>query len=191
MEEKKDIWTHDLITESDNKDTSCVFEVTEEKLSENKENEQEENKEAALPEDERAAAASEEEPKKKENKVKKFLKENGVFLIVLFTILYVNLNFPKYFIQTGSMAPALNVGAIVFVDPDRDPKVADIAAYKSGSNIIIHRVMSKTDEGYTFKGDANTSADAAIVPEEDIEGTVIIKLNFVAPVVKRILHLTE
>lgn len=35
-----------------------------------------------------------------------------MFLIVLLLILFINTHFPKYYIQTGSMEPTLQVGAV-------------------------------------------------------------------------------
>lgn len=40
--------------------------------------------------------------------------KNGLFLLLVFTILFINFHFPKYYIRTGSMEPALHVGAVVF-----------------------------------------------------------------------------
>lgn len=112
-----------------------------------------------------------------------------MFLIVLLLILFINAHFPKYYIQTGSMEPTLRVGAVVVIDPNKDPDISDIAAYESGGNVIVHRVVGKTDDGYIFKGDANSIQDASIITEDEMKGTVIFKINFIAPIVKKIMHL--
>lgn len=133
--------------------------------------------------------------KKSENQVKqqskfiKFIKENGLFFLVLFLIIFINFRFPKYFIKTGSMEPALKIGSVAFIDPQKEPQVADIAAYDCNGTTIIHRVMRKTEDGYVFKGDANNTEDAQIVTSDKIKGTVILKLNFVSPIVQKIMHL--
>lgn len=114
-----------------------------------------------------------------------------MFLIVLLLILFINTHFPKYYIQTGSMEPTLQVGAVVLIDPDKDPNISDIAAYESGGNIVVHRVVAETDEGYIFKGDANAIKDASVITEDQIRGTVILKINFIAPIVRRVLQLEE
>ena len=121
--------------------------------------------------------------------IRKFLKENGVFLIVLLLILFINAHFPKYYIQTGSMEPTLHVGAVVMIDKNKAPDVSDIAAYESGGNIVVHRVVAETDEGYIFKGDANAIEDASVITEDQIKGTVILKINFIAPIVRQVLQL--
>lgn len=114
-----------------------------------------------------------------------------MFLIVLLLILFINTHFPKYYIQTGSMEPTLQVGAVVMIDPDKDPNISDIAAYESGGNIVVHRVVAETNEGYIFKGDANAIKDASVITEDQIRGTVILKINIIAPIVRRVLQLEE
>lgn len=112
-----------------------------------------------------------------------------MFLIVLLLILFINAHFPKYYIQTGSMEPTLHVGAVVMIDKNKTPDVTDIAAYESGGNIVVHRVVAETDEGYIFKGDANAIEDASVITEDQIKGTVILKINFIAPIVRQVLQL--
>ena len=75
------------------------------------------------------------------------------------------------------------------IDKDKNPDVLDIAAYESGGNIVVHRVVAETDEGYIFKGDANAIEDASVITEDQIRGTVILKINFIAPIVRRVLQL--
>ena len=104
-------------------------------------------------------------------------------------ILFINAHFPKYYIQTGSMEPTLHVGAVVLINPDKEPNVLDIAAYESSGNIVVHRVVAETDEGYIFKGDANAIEDASVISEDQIKGTVILKINFIAPIVRQFLQL--
>lgn len=124
-----------------------------------------------------------------QSKFKKFIKENGLFFLVLFSIIFINFRFPKYFIKTGSMEPALKIGSVAFIDPKKEPQVADIAAYDCNGTTIIHRVMRKTEGGYVFKGDSNNTEDAQIVTSDKIKGTVILKLNVVSPIVQKIMHL--
>lgn len=54
-----------------------------------------------------------------------------------------NLLCPKYFIKSGSMEPDLKTGAIVWLNPHKEPMVNDVAAYSEGKNIVIHRVIEK------------------------------------------------
>ena len=87
------------------------------------------------------------------------------------------------------MEPTLHVGAVVMIDKNKIPDVSDIAAYESGGNIVVHRVVAETDEGYIFKGDANAIEDASVITEDQIRGTVILKINFIAPIVRQVLQL--
>ena len=41
------------------------------------------------------------------------------------------------------MEPDLKTGAIVWLNPHKEPMVNDVAAYSEGKNIVIHRVIEK------------------------------------------------
>ena len=49
---------------------------------------------------------------------------------------------------------------------------------------MIHRIVSIDEEGYTFKGDANPSADAAKIARSQLIGKVIAKLKILVPVIR-------
>lgn len=119
----------------------------------------------------------------------KFLKENFIFLALLECILFVGFRYDRYVIQTGSMEPALEVGSIVLVDPERTPKRGEIAAYQSGTNTVIHRVIKVEDGLYTMKGDHNGFEDPVALCIDDFKGTVILKWNWIAPLVRKLCHL--
>ena len=80
-----------------------------------------------------------------------------------------------YVVKSGSMEPALSVGDLAFVNTKKtSPETNEIAIYRiNDSTFVCHRVMKKTDNGYVFKGDANKSADSAMVKKENIVGTYI------------------
>ena len=113
-----------------------------------------------------------------------------VLIIMLFIcILWFK---PKY-IETGSMKPTLQVGAISIIDPHTMPAVGDIGMYQiGGGGYVIHRVSRIDDEGkYIFKGDNNSSEDFQAIPESSIVGREVFHINVVAPLVRLIRHLED
>lgn len=94
-----------------------------------------------------------------------------------------------YIVMSGSMEPEIETGSICFIDGrNRDVRIGDIVAYKTGDITVIHRVISETDDGYITKGDNNDAADAAPVPAENISGKYYLeipKLGYIAAAVKQ------
>ena len=112
------------------------------------------------------------------------LKKNGVFLTIAVLVLILNLRYDLFYIKTGSMKPALPVGSIVVADPYAKAEIGDIFAYQAGETIIIHRIVDRNGETYTFRGDANGTNDAAQIEQSQLVGKIILTLDFFAPVVK-------
>ncbi|MGN0633285.1 MAG: signal peptidase I [Oscillospiraceae bacterium] len=86
-----------------------------------------------------------------------------------------------YAVKSGSMEPALHVGALAYINTkNTSPEVGEAAVYKivqdESETLVMHRVAAKTDGGYRFKGDANKNADAAIVKPEQIVGTYVFQI---------------
>lgn len=82
-------------------------------------------------------------------------------------------------VQTASMQGTIEVGDLVVSQNWLKPEVGDIAIYQATDfsgveqGQVVHRVIAgdQTD-GYTFQGDNNQSADAQVVPAEDVVGVV-------------------
>ena len=70
---------------------------------------------------------------------------------------------PLLTVKSGSMVPTLNVGDVILMEPvdPKDIKVGDVIIfYKPGSDqLIVHRVVKKTNSGLYTKGDANVAVD--------------------------------
>lgn len=114
------------------------------------------------------------------------IRRNIVFMAALAAVLFFRWRCDLYCVQTGSMEPEIQVGAVVVVDAHAAPGEGDIGAYQLGPSTIIHRVISVSGDGYEFKGDANPSADPAMVGEGQIRGRVLLTLNMLAPVTRGI-----
>lgn len=95
-----------------------------------------------------------------------------------------------YVVKSGSMEPTLNVGSLTYIDTNKTSlNVGDIAVYKitqdNNETLVIHRVISKTDDGYQFKGDANKIADANMITQKQIIGTYIFQVQKVGFILAR------
>lgn len=122
--------------------------------------------------------------KKLQNTLRKILKGNGLFVLLAIAVFLLHLRFDLFYIKTGSMEPALPIGSIVVVDPVAEPEIGDIFAYQTGTMVVIHRIIAKDGDNYTFKGDANASPDISPVADEQILGKVTIKLTFPARIAR-------
>lgn len=84
-----------------------------------------------------------------------------------------------YGILTGSMEPAIQTGALTFVDTGvsgADLRPGDVAAFDIGEGrICTHRVVSVDPESQTIttKGDANATEDLNPVAFEDVFGKTV------------------
>ena len=75
-------------------------------------------------------------------------------------------------VQTGSMAPAININDLVIVKIGNSPKINDIITYQKGNSFITHRVVESYKETYVTRGDANNTKDESI-KKNQIIGTVV------------------
>jgi signal peptidase len=94
---------------------------------------------------------------------------------------YVNLFGYTFFqVKSGSMEEAIKVEDIVIekiIDSDYDLQLNDIVSFKEGNSIITHRIIAKSDDTITTKGDANNSEDEPIERKEVIGKVVKIIPN--------------
>lgn len=79
-----------------------------------------------------------------------------------------------YVILSGSMEPVIPTGSVAVVDSSkRDVRPGNIATFERHGDLVTHRILSKTEEGYQTKGDANTDPDSGTIPAENICGTYL------------------
>lgn len=88
------------------------------------------------------------------------------------------LGYEIYDIVSGSMAPALPVGSIVYVQPT-EPEVVeadDIIAFQSGDSVIVHRVVNNqiVEGKFITKGDANDDVDISPISYDALIGRVCL-----------------
>jgi len=85
-------------------------------------------------------------------------------------------------VVSGSMEPAISVDDLIIVHRENDYHVGDVISYKSGSSIVTHRILDKSEDFFITGGDANNTPDFQPVRDEQIIGKVrltVPKLGFV------------
>jgi len=109
----------------------------------------------------------------------------GIVLLLVFSRFPLAGNYQIYVVQSGSMAPAIKIGAVVVVKPAATYQVGDIITF-SGNNIGIpttHRIVAVNNSGsrtnYTTKGDANDNQDPNPVAAGRVLGKVLINIPYV------------
>jgi len=117
----------------------------------------------------------------------KQFKSNIVLVIVALAIATITVIFvsvvPSYRIATGSMAPTLPVGSVVFETALGDLKPGDIITFQQegDDSPTTHTFIGyDTDESLMTKGDANPTPDVHDVPL--VKGDVLGKVAFMTPV---------
>lgn len=136
------------------------------------------------------------------NIVKKILKSFFIIILIMISLYSAIIIFQKiiwketapnflgyedFIVITGSMAPTLNIGDVVFTKETTDIKKQDIIAFKVEDSVVTHRVIEIKKEDnknfYITKGDANSGIDSELIKEEDIEGKYIFKIPFIGNII--------
>ena len=81
-------------------------------------------------------------------------------------------------VDSGSMEPSIMTGSLAFIDKkDKVIEEGDIISFYAGDALVTHRVIEITENGYRTKGDNNETADAGIVTDGQLEGTLVFNLR--------------
>lgn len=96
----------------------------------------------------------------------------GLSLIILYLI-----GIRPYAVQTGSMEPVIETGSLCFVNRNikyDEIQEGDIIAFSMKNDLFVtHRVISVTEAGFTTKGDANNTEDAAVITNKEYVGKTV------------------
>jgi len=113
-----------------------------------------------------------------------------LFLIALLLIVSVfpitgNLKF--LIVESGSMEPTIQTGAIVMVKPASDYEIGDVVTFKKGEETVTHRLHDmEVVEGQTYfvtKGDANNAPDSEGIHPQAVIGKVLLDIPYLGYVV--------
>ena len=80
-----------------------------------------------------------------------------------------------FVVVSGSMEPAIQTGSISWVNLRAD---ADHLQQGDGE-LVLHRILRRTEAGIVTKGDANSVPDAALVRVHQIKGKVLFSVPYV------------
>src|SRR3989344_717141 len=108
-----------------------------------------------------------------------------VGVVFLASLTPINTGIEAKIVQSGSMEPAIGVGALVFIRTSESYRAGDVVAFGDRSSSAIattHRVVSVGSENgravYTTKGDANEEADSQLVLKSDVIGKVFVSVPY-------------
>lgn len=85
-------------------------------------------------------------------------------------------------VLSGSMEPALSVSDLVILRRAGSVQTGDIVVYQSGGMLIIHRVISVTEDAIITQGDANPVPDDPIPPEA-VKGVAVCSVPKIGAVI--------
>lgn len=114
-----------------------------------------------------------------------------VFLVILLLIvgilafIYLSPDYNMYFVRSGSMVPAINIGDLIITGPvggllTPSTEPGKIITYERVKDTLVtHRVISITDDGrLNTKGDNNEDADQNPVSLSQVDGIYIMKVPY-------------
>lgn len=112
----------------------------------------------------------------------------GTVALVLFAAVLVGLRVGGYstaVVMSGSMAPAIPMGALIFVEPiaPATARVGDVITFVLPDRLVTHRVVAieRDDAGLRLvtKGDANEAVDSGGVRADGAVGAVRLSVPLV------------
>ena len=117
----------------------------------------------------------------------KVVKTIGQFILCLILIFFILLNifsmnnkslfgFRIYRVISGSMQPALQIGAVIIVKKSNNYYERDIITYSNGLTTITHRIIAINNDEVITKGDANEVDDKPI-NKEQIVGKFFFRIS--------------
>lgn len=109
-------------------------------------------------------------------------------LVIAFSLMPFKNNYKILSVMSGSMAPTIKIGSLIFVKPASSYNQRDIVSFrpnnaKTNKDIVTHRIYAAETKNnqklFITKGDANNAPDSDKISEERIIGRYI----FAIPVV--------
>lgn len=98
---------------------------------------------------------------------------------ILFVLLYV-IGIEPFVVESGSMTPTIPMGSLSFINKRCKYDViqkGDVIAFKvSTGNMVLHRVVSISEEGFETKGDANEASDGISTNRKNFMGKELFSI---------------
>jgi len=87
------------------------------------------------------------------------------------------LGYAPVYVLSGSMEPTFSAGDMIIIHLKDQYEPGDVVTFYSDGELVTHRIVGESAEGFTVKGDANNVRDEEPVSRADVVG----KLVFVLP----------
>lgn len=114
-------------------------------------------------------------------------------IIIIIGLVFIFLFFigiTPYVVESGSMEPNIRTGSLSFINTKvkyEDIKEDDVIAFKlPNGNLVTHRVVKITPEGFETKGDKNEKSDGMSTTKENYIGKNVFSISKVGYFVKMI-----
>lgn len=112
-------------------------------------------------------------------------------VLLVFIVAFIGLSvvgIKPYVVLSGSMEPTIHTGSVCLINQKteyEDIMTNDVIAFKSASNqLVTHRVIQITDEGFETKGDNNDVSDGISTTKENFVGLNVITIPYLGYVSK-------
>lgn len=105
-----------------------------------------------------------------------------VFLLVVYTPTFLGGQSHYLIVMGKSMEPEISIGSLIITKPTDDIVVGDIITFGQPGdcpNIITHKVVEITDNGFRTMGVANEEPDDWIIPENSVMGEMALEIPYV------------
>lgn len=94
----------------------------------------------------------------------------------------------SYIVLSGSMAPAIPSGALVYVLETGNYAQGDVITYAHEGATVTHRIVGETSNGLHTKGDANDARDPYVVKRAQVHGEVVLTVPAYGALLQSILR---
>ena len=119
------------------------------------------------------------------------LKQNIILILsilLVLTIIYIQffskeMNIKPFGIEvlkvkSNSMSPIFKKQDIIIIQEQNEYKIGDIITYEANTGeLVTHRIIEKTENGFYTKGDNNNTKDEKEVSQKDIVGKAVYILH--------------
>ena len=80
------------------------------------------------------------------------------------------------YVLSGSMEPAFSAGDMILIHPQSQYEPGDVVTFHSDGELVTHRIVGESTEGFMVKGDANNVRDEELVRAQEIVGKQVLVL---------------
>lgn len=92
-------------------------------------------------------------------------------------------------ILSGSMEPTIKTGTVVIVKKTEEIEEQDIICFLTDDrSLVVHRYVDTDESGRLItKGDHNPTEDLDHIRPGQVEGKIVLKMDFTAPIISKTL----